>query len=806
MRSVFVGMLILMHVMVPFAGAVSDAEITESRDAQLDVIGLNQVIVHRGELVEVLFTLHNLGEVEDTFSFDLVTDVDGLTATGLPHSKTIESGYLRQVKFNISAENDASFGVYNLSLRFNSLNDVNWNQTESFQTKIAPYSNLNFGASGVSSFIVNQNTRTSVAMNITNNATLEDDVTFNLYSTSNWNWGWAMNSTNGVNAYETIQPDSVTFIFLWVDVPFVVDGSPLFNNGPRFQISAVSSIDGEVEQWSFDMLMSEYKNASIDHAGPDAVIEPGGVERVSVDVRNTGNSPNYLNITLEVIDAQGVPIPGIPIFDRITSDGWTVALFGGLEENILQPNESRTIKVGFQAPLEYSGEINVRVRVFAAGAMPNLRTIDVGGSIGWERNGSVQLRTDECRSLLPTETCTAGVEVYNGGNAVDSFAYSITQVPNFVTAQLIQTTTELQPGEYENLTLIEITANASALAFELGEVVIETYFLNTDTSVGTSRVPVKIAPVIQWNFTDVVEEIDNDGRLSIAMTLRNEGNTADGLLVQLQSSHSTPMSFIPPSFAVYEQGIEYPRSFEVSNIPIGYNFTVRAWVDLPQDLTTNGTVWVNTSVRSQFEPSNSFVHTSKGDYLGVTWQEELEKESLDVLGMVSLGFEVFKAWSFMIGAVLISGVVIYKSVVSRNARISEQRELEALNQPQSQQSAGDWMNKFSASEPEVVNDASVKVDPEHFKQAFQKRSGEYKQASAPVDTALTQAATSVLEYHSSKNSPASTNSLSVDKHDAKPASPVAGTEIFQATAQPKNETVRAKPSNPALPVEDDFDI
>ncbi|MBL6885395.1 MAG: hypothetical protein ISR21_06840 [Candidatus Poseidoniaceae archaeon] len=806
MRSVFVGMLILMHVMVPFAGAVSHAVTTESRDAQLDVIGLNQVTVHRGELVEVLFTLHNLGEVEDTFSFDLVAEIDGLTATGLPHSKTVESGYLRQVKFNISADNDAIYGVYNLSLRFTSLNDVNWNQTESFHTKIAPYSNLNFGSSGISSFIVNQNTRTSVAMNITNNATLEDEVTFNLYSTSNWNWGWTMNSTDGVNAYETIQPDSVTFIFLWVDVPFVIDGSPLFNNGPRFQISAVSSIDGDVVQWSFDMLMSEYKNASIDQSGPDAVIEPGGVERVSIDVRNTGNSPNYLNITLEAIDAQGVPIPGIPNFDRITSDGWTVALFDGLEENILQPNESRTIRIGFQAPLEYSGEFDVRVRVFAVGAMLNLRTIDVGGSIGWERSGSVELRTNECQSLLPAETCTAGVEVYNGGNAVDSFEYSITQVPNFVTAQLIQTTTELQPGEYENLTLIEITANASALAFELGEVVIETYFLNTDTSVGTSRVPVKIAPVIQWNFTEVVEEIDNDGRLSIALTLRNEGNTADGLLVQLQSSHSTPMSFIPPSFAVYEQGIEYPRSFEVSNIPIGYNFTVRAWVDLPQDQTTNGTVWVNTSVRSQFEPSNSFVHTSKGDYIGVTWQEELEKESLDVFGMVALGFEILKAWSFMIGAVLISGVVIYKSVVSRNARTLERRELEALSQPQPQQSAGDWMNKFSATEPEVVKDASVQVNPEHFKQAFQKRSGEYKQASAPVDTALTQAATSVLEYHSSNDALASANSLFADKQIAKTASPVSGMEAFPTTIQPKKEPVRTQPPNLALPVDDDFDI
>jgi hypothetical protein len=806
MRRVFVGMLILMHVLVPFAGALSDASVTESRNAELDVIGLNPVTVHRGELVEVLFTLHNLGDVEDTFSFDLVEQLDGLTATGLPHSKTVESGYLRQVKFNISADSDADYGVYNLSLRFTSLNDVNWNQTESFQTQITPYSNLNFGSSGVSSFIVSPNTRTSVAMNITNNATLEDEVTFNLYSNSDWNWGWTMNSTDGANAYETIQPDSVIFIFLWVDVPSVIDGSPLFNDGPRFQISAVSSIDGGVVQWSFDMLMSQFKNASIDQSGPDAVVEPGGVERVSIDVRNTGNSANYLNITLEAIDAQGIPIPNIPNFDRIAFDGWTVALFGGLEENILQPNESRTIKIGFQAPLEYSGEIDVRVRVFAGGAMQNLRTIDVGGSIDWERNGSVHLRTDGCRSIVPSETCSADIEVYNGGNAVDSFAYSITQVPNFVSAQLIQTTTELQPGEYVNLTLVEITANASALAYELGEVVIETYFLNSNTSVGTSRISVKIAPVIQWNFTEVVEEIDRDGRLSIAMTLRNEGNTADGLQVQLQSSHSTPMSFLPPSFAVYEQGIEYPRSFEVSDIPIGSNFTVRAWVDLPQDQTTNGTVWVNTTVRSQFEPSNLFVHTSKGDYIGVTWQEEVEEESLDVFGMISLGFDILKAWSLMIGAVLISGVVIYKSIVSRNMRTAEQRQLDALSQPKPQQTAGDWMNKFSASEPEVVKETSVQVNPEHFKQAFQKRSGEYKQASAPVDAALTQAATSVLEFHSSKDLLSSANSLLGDSQVGKTTSHVTANELIQETPQAIRQAVPTQQPNVSQPVDDDFDI
>lgn len=796
-----------MHILVPLVGVAGQTSTVEARDTKLDVIGLNQVTVHRGELIEVLFTLHNQGDQVDTFNFDLVDPVENLTITGLPLSKTLEGGYLRQVKFNLSADLDAGYAVYNLSILFTSLNDMNWSQTETFQARVTPYSNLNFGATGVSSFIVSPNTRTSVAMNITNNATLDDDVTFNLYTASEWNWGWTMNTTNGLNAYETIRQDTVSYVYLWVDVPSVIDGSPLYNNGPRFQISAVSGIDGGIVQWSFDMLMNEFKNASIDEVGDDAVIEPGGVERVSVDVRNTGNSPNYLNITLEAIDAQGEPIPDIPNFDRIAINGWTMAIFGGLEEVILQPNESRTIKIGFQAPMEYSSEIDIRLRVFAGGAIQNTRIVDIGASIGWERSGSVELRTDTCQSLLPTESCNADIEVFNGGNAVDSFEYSIKQVPDFVSAQLVQTATELQPGEYVNLTLIEITANASALAFELGEVVVETYLFNSDTTVGITRIPVKIAPVILWNFTDIVEETDSNGRLSIAMTLRNEGNTADGLLVQLQSSHSTPMSFLPPNIAVYEQGVEYLRSFEVNDIPIGYNFTVRAWIDLPQDQPSNGTVWVNTTVRSQFQPSTEFVHTSSADYTGTPWQEEVEEESLDVFGMISTGVEILKAWSLMIGAVLVSGVVIYKSIVARNQRTAVQMEMDALNQPKPQEEAGDWMNRFAPSEPKMVQESSVKVNPEHFKQAFQKRSGAYKEASAPVDPSLTKAATTVLEHHSSNDLLTSADSLLADIQNGSP--PSRGTNasaLHSPTPHQLQQSVPVQPQNIGVAIDDDLDI
>ena len=806
MRRVFIVMVILLHSTLAVAVAGADSSTAHARSSELDVIGLNQITLHQNELVEVLFTLHNIGEDDDFYSFELESEVSGLNATGLPHTKFVESGYLRQVKFNLTSDATTPFGVYNFSLNFTSQNDQNWYQIETFQALVAPYSNLNFGVSGISSFIVTPGTRTSVAMNITNNATLEDDITFNLYSQTGWNWGWTMDSTEGVNAFETLQPDSLTYVFLWIDVPPILDGAPLANTGPRFQLKAVSGIDGAMSQWSFDLLMDDFYNVSIDSGGDNLLLKPGGNDRIPISIRNTGNTPNLVNITLEAISENGEPIVGIPISDRITDEGWTMALFGGLEENMLQPNESRTLEIGFQAPLEYSGDIDVRLRIFASGALARMQTIDVSASIDWQRSGSVQLLTDSCQYLLPNESCDARVSIENSGNAVDSYEFTITQVPTFVEAELLFSTTEIEPNGIVELTLLNITANASAYAFELGDVVVEIRLLNTDTLVGIARIPVKIAPVIKWVFTDIVEEIDNQGRLSIAMTLRNEGNTADGLLVQLQSSHSTDMSFIPPFIAIYEEDIEYPRSFEVSDIPIGYNFTVRAWVDLPIDQLSNGTVWVNTSVRSQFEPSTLFTYTCQGDYKGIPWQETEVDDSFDFVAALNTGWDFFTAWFLMFCAVLFSGAIIYKSIIARNQRNLEQKQLDELYREKEPEVVGDWMEKFSETDKPVPVDTALKVHPEHFQEAFQNRAGAYKPVSEPVNPALTQAANTVLDFHSSNELRSSADSLLEEIQSGKVSVPHEGNETLKTTAQDTDETKSVGSQSVPLPNTEDDDL
>ena len=164
-----------------------------------------------------------------------------------------------------------------------------------------PQSNLNFGVDDFTAFTVDELVRTAVAVNISNNASISDDVTFSIGTFSSWNWGWNMPNTNGNEAYTTLAPNTLSYVYLWIDVPAVVNGAPLAGTGPRFTLSAISGLDKGVTTWSFDLLMNDKKNASIDHIDASLEVAPNQDGRLNAVVRNVGNTPNTLNITLQAL-------------------------------------------------------------------------------------------------------------------------------------------------------------------------------------------------------------------------------------------------------------------------------------------------------------------------------------------------------------------------------------------------------------------------------------------------------------------------------------------------------------------------
>lgn len=794
MRWGLIVVMLLFQLAAPFAASMVQAEAVHGREQSAELIGLNEVVVHRNELIEVPFTVHNTGTDAQMFTIEATDVPSDLSISGLPLTHSIEPGFLKALKFNLSGGATATYGTLSIALSLTMESNSSWSVEENLSVLVAPYSRLDFGVQGISSFDSDPGIRTSVAVNITNNGSYPEDVTFNFYTQSGWNWGWNMNDSDGVNAYETLQPGQLAYVYVWVDVPTVVDGSPLTGTGPRFQLKAVSSVDRAISQWSFDLILGTYRNASIDAKGTDLILDPGANNRIEVDVRNVGNSNNRLNITLQAIDTEGQPIPGVSLSDRIARNGWTMALFSGLEDVQLGPNESRTIEIGFQAPSDYFGAIDVRVRVFAEGAPQRVRTVDVGAVIEWQRNATAALQTDECRDLLPNASCQAVLMIQNTGNAPDTFAVDLSDVPDHLSASLLTTTVYLNPFESTTFAAVSITAEEESLAFTTGDVGVQVRLSGTNTVIEEIAIPTKIAPVINWVFSDIVEEIDSNGRLTISMTARNEGNAIDGLLVQLQSSHSTPMSFIPPFIAVYEDGVEYPRSYEITEIPIGFNFTIEAWVDLPQDQKSNGTVYVNTTVRSQFVPDEPFIHTSTGAYLGMAWQP-VEEESgwFDLAAIMDATVGIFMAWIWVIASVCLSVFIIQKALSARKARAQEQALYDELHAPKPAQEPQDWMQKFTERKVQEAPEPTLQVSSGHFQEAFINRAGTPTQAPEPVQTEVYEAAAQALDEQDRQRTIAQADRLLTDIADGKVAQPVGNKEVLPDVEIPQNLTVRRDP-------------
>ena len=90
---------------------------------------------------------------------------------------------MQQLKFNVTASSSSEYGSTFITLNITTDMDSSFVVSQILVT-IAPQSNLTFGVSGISSFTVEAGSRTSVAVNITNNAMLDDNITYDIYSPS----------------------------------------------------------------------------------------------------------------------------------------------------------------------------------------------------------------------------------------------------------------------------------------------------------------------------------------------------------------------------------------------------------------------------------------------------------------------------------------------------------------------------------------------------------------------------------------------------------------------------------------------
>ena len=694
------------------------------------------IIIHPGETVPFRIAWHNIVGFERHFEISIDEKHENLTIDNIPENGTrVASGRLGEMNINLTTESNSDYETIQFSLLITCQEIPDWNETFAVDVIVSRWSSLAFGANDGSSFYVQQNVNTSLAVNISNTAGFDDFVKISMNTSSDWEFGF-VGDTNGDNeVHIDLLNGTDVFIYFWIITPSVQDGAPLAGTGPTFHLEAESGLDRQISSWTFGLEMQTFHNMTIDYVDSNLSLNPEENGRIEVTIRNNGNIETYLDAALRI---------GSVIDDRIEQDGWTIALFNAFEFQILSPNESRTIEIGFDAPNLNAGMVEVELIVRPLAYQQRVSTVSVSAELEWQRGGTLALEGNSCLSVMWNQTCQQMINIQNTGNYYDEFSLHLVDEigMNFeITSEIIGLSRDESSGNIPlNMTPFigadgMLPASVTLELHRIDGVVLDSLSTTTSTS-----------PNVKWVWEDAKSSVNN-GKLEIVFTMRNDGNTADGLIVRMSTSYYTEMSFIPPADSIVEEGSTNIRSFEIIDCAMGENFTFRAWANIPDNQGASDDFFLNITAHSRLAEEYPFTYSVNSSCDAMEQTEESDSSVINSLSdLISDVGSLFWAWKWILMAALVSGIMINKSLRDRQARLEEAALMAPL--PQENKNSDNWLEEFATKKQTVPEPVSSPTIPEQaFKGMFQAISGPTKPSSEPVDANLIGAASTVLDHH-----------------------------------------------------------
>ena len=708
----------------------------------------DEIIIHPSETLPVVFKYENLVNLERNFLIEVSNIDDKLSIGGLSENWTsVQAFQIDTITLNLTASETNVFDTVLLSFRITCLEDPNWILEKDLDVRISRVSNLTFGAPGGSSFYVQQNTNTTLSINVSNNANYNDNVKFRMNSTQDWKYGFA-GDANQDGLYEhNLSSNKSVFITFWIETPSIKNGLPLAGTGPRFTLTAESGLDSKISSWYFDLEMQTYYNVTVDRDNEHLSVDPGESGNLNVTIRNNGNVDTSIDAFIRTTQNES---------GRIVSNGWTIAIFDAFSSKILSPNESKIIEIGFDSPNVNESNVSIDL-VVRPESYPILeRVVKLDASITLNSSASLSLTDNKCPSVAWNDSCIQMIQITNTGNFFDEFYLDINTQSgmNFnISTEIIS----LSRGDTSAGVPLTIAPQNGADAYQEGNAQIDLKRLDgelMDSIVITSYTE----PYVNW----ILKEADTttiEGRLDVTITLRNEGNFDDGLVVSMSSSYFTDLSLTPPLGSIYDNEAEKIRTFEVIKIDKGKNFTFRAWAEIPDDQLAKDDFFINITADSRFNSAESFFY-SVNNSIGILEisQPDNEENSNIILDLITSAITTIWAWKWILISVLISGLMINKSLRDRIIRRRNMNEMNMETVGNSQ--PRDWMKNFDKSEdtePIIVESPTISTD--NFTKIFESKGNLNKPVTEPVDSSIVGMANSVL----SKNPDTSTQP---NEHDS----------------------------------------
>ena len=681
---------------------------------------------HRNESIPIDLDWNNIESSDQELQITAESHIS-LNVNGLPDAPIIVNAQTSSgITIFVVADNDSQFGNLPLNITFD--NGNGWSETIALLIDITPYSKLNFGSSSGSQFLIEQVSRINLATNITNAADFTDVVNFTLSNDLGWESGWTNSNSLSLN------PGGIDLVQFWIETPPVVNSSPLAGEGASFILKGFSSLDSAEIEWRFSVVLKDFYNVSIDGSSEGLTIDPGISGRTEVTLRNSGNIASTFDFYLIPLYESGSEVPGFVDKTIIEYNGWSVALYNSMQSTILQPGESRTIDVGFLAPVSDDSSLQVRLKIYPSGYDNVMKSVDLTAITQQVRKAELIIDVEECVQVSPIESCTIFYEINHQGNMYDQLKVELSDTTG-ISAQTSQEVWSVVIGESVRDISLNLTSLEGAIAYSNYSL-----DLNLLTSDGLllDSVNIKgyIGPRIEWIYENAVSSVDQQGKLSMTMVVRNDGNTVDGLIVRLSSTHYTQMSLIPPDGAIYDMS-EKIRSFEMTDISIGDNFTFRAWVILPTDQSSDGTLLANITAHSRLDDSNPLCFEAKADYQATEMKVDEGVVIIDVMSStIEYSVLILKGWWYIFSSVIIAVLLIKKAAKDRRLRLQDPMAL-ILGKVETE----------TIVEKEIVHPPAQSMSREEFSQRFKSQSATKIYETQKISEDVVRAAGTIIDHH-----------------------------------------------------------
>ena len=681
---------------------------------------------HRNESIPIDLDWNNIESNDQELQITAESHIS-LNVNGLPDAPIIVNAQTSSgITIFVVADNDSQFGNLPLNITFD--NGDGWSETIALLIDITPYSKLNFGSSSGSQFLIEQVSRINLATNITNAADFTDVVNFTLSNDLGWESGWTNSNSISLN------PGGIDLVQFWIETPPVVNSSPLAGEGASFILKGFSSLDSAEIEWRFSVVLKDFYNVSIDGSSEGLTIDPGISGRTEVTLRNSGNIASTFDFYLIPLYESGSEVPGFVDKTIIEYNGWSVALYNSMQSTILQPGESRTIDVGFLAPVSDDSSLQVRLKIYPSGYDNVMKSVDITVITQQVRKAELIIDVEECVQVSPIESCTIFYEINHQGNMYDQLKVELSDTTG-ISAQTSQEVWSVAIGESVRNISLNLTSLEGAIAYSNYSL-----DLNLLTSDGLllDSVNIKgyIGPRIEWIYENAVSSVDQQGKLSMTMVVRNDGNTVDGLIVRLSSTHYTQMSLIPPDGAIYDMS-EKIRSFEMTDISIGDNFTFRAWVILPTDQSSDGTLLANITAHSRLDDSNPLCFEAKADYQATEMKVDEGVVIIDVMSStIEYSVLILKGWWYIFSSVIIAVLLIKKAAKDRRLRLQDPMAL-ILGKVETE----------TIVEKEIVHPPAQSMSREEFSQRFKSQSATKIYETQKISEDVVRAAGTIIDHH-----------------------------------------------------------